>query len=50
MNRFSDRFNKYKLAMLGCMIVESAIFTSFLAYLLDSYALCIVSACFWGIS
>lgn len=50
MNRFFEKFCKFKLAIIGTVIVELAGFLSLLCYYLESYGLCFgVSIC-WGIA
>lgn len=48
MNRVGDKFNKYKMASFGTLIVEFAIISSFLAYFLESYGLCFLVSILWG--
>lgn len=48
MNRVGDKFNKYKMASFGTLIVECAIICSFLCYFLESYPLCFVVSILWG--
>jgi hypothetical protein len=50
MNRFSERFDKFKLATVGTLMVEFAGFMSFVCYYLNSYPLCFVCSFLWGSS
>lgn len=48
MNRFGERFCKFKLAVSGTVIVELAGFLSLLCFFLESYPLCFIIAILWG--
>lgn len=48
LNRVGDKFNKYKMAQWGTLIVEFGIISAFVAYFLESYAMCFLVAAFWG--
>jgi len=50
MNRFAEKFNVFKLATFGTLIVEIAGFVSFVCYYTKSYALCFVASFLWGCS
>ena len=50
MNRFAEKFNAFKLATLGTLMVELAGFVSFVCYYLNSYPLCFFVAFLWGSS
>ena len=50
MNRIGDRFCKFKLAIVGTLLVEIAAFTSFICYFTKSFVLCFVCAYLWGMS
>ena len=48
MNRVGDKFNRYRMASFGTVIVEMAIIVSLLAYFLSSYPLCFLVSMLWG--
>lgn len=48
MNRFGERFCKFKLAVCGTILVEFAGFMSLLCYMFESYPLCFVISFLWG--
>ncbi len=50
MNRFAEKFCKFKLAIVGTFLVELATFASLICYFLKSYPVCFVCAALWGIS
>lgn len=50
MNRFSEKFNTFKLATIGTLMVELAGFVSFVCYYLKSYPLCFLASFLWGSS
>lgn len=50
MNRFSDKFNKYRLASFGTLIVEMAAVVSLVTFFTAEYWMCFISSMFWGIS
>lgn len=50
MNRFSEKFNTFKLATIGTLMVEMAGFVSFVCYYLKSYPLCFLASFLWGAS
>lgn len=50
MNRFAEKFNTFKLATVGTLIVEIAGFVSFVCYYTKSYFLCFVASFLWGCS
>lgn len=50
MNRFAEKFNTFKLATFGTLIVEIAGFVSFVCYYTKSYPLCFVASFLWGSS
>lgn len=50
MNRMGDRFCKFKLAIVGTLLVEVASFTSLICYFTNSFPLCFVCAYMWGMS
>ena len=50
MNRVGDRFNKYRMASFGTMIVEVAAVISLLTYFLESYWMCFFCSALWGAS
>lgn len=50
MNRIGDKFCKFKLAIVGTLIVEVAAFTSFICFFTNSYVLCFFCAYLWGTS
>jgi hypothetical protein len=50
MNRFSDRFNKYRMASFATLIVEAAAVVSLLTYFLESYWMCYMCSFLWGAS
>ena len=50
MNQFSERFNAFKLPVVGTSIVSSATFFSLTCYLTHFLPLCYISAFLWGSS
>ena len=50
MNRFSERFNTFKLSVVGTLIVETAVFSSLICYFTHLLPLCFASAFIWGCS
>lgn len=48
--KYTQNTNKFKLATLGCLMIEIAGFVSFICYLLESYKLCFMAAILWGMS
>jgi MFS family permease len=48
MNRFAEKYDKFKLAVTGTLMVEIAGFVSLLCYFLDSYGLCFAVSFLWG--
>lgn len=48
MNRFGERFCKFKLTISGTILVEFAGFMSLLCYMFKSYELCFVISFLWG--
>lgn len=48
MNRFAEKFCKFKLAIIGTLIVEVAAFTSFICYEMKSFPLSFACAFLWG--
>jgi MFS family permease len=50
MNRLGDRFNKYRLASLGTLIVELSAVISLVTYYTERYWLCFICSALWGIS
>jgi hypothetical protein len=50
MNRFFEPFCKYKLALVGTIIVELAGFLSLLCFFLQAYGLCFAVSSLWGIA
>ncbi|CAM5999670.1 unnamed protein product [Sphagnum balticum] len=50
MNRFGDRFNKYRLASFGTLIVEASAVMSLVTFYTKFYWMCFVCAVLWGCS
>ena len=50
MNRWFEKFCKFKLAIIGTAIVELAGFVSMLCFFLERYGLCFAVSILWGIS
>lgn len=50
MNRFGDRFNKYRLASFGTLLVEASAVISLVTYYTKLYWLCFICAVVWGCS
>lgn len=50
MNRFFEPFCKFKLAIIGTVVVELAAFISMLCFFLEKYGLCFAVSILWGIS
>ena len=50
MNRFSEKYNKYSLAVIGTLIVEVAGVVSLVCFFTKSYVLCFFCAFLWGSS
>lgn len=50
MNRFGDRFNKYRLASFGTLLVEASAVISLVTYYTEQYWLCFICAVLWGCS
>ncbi len=48
MNRFAEKYCKFKLAVSGTLIVEVAGFISLLCYFLKNYWLCFAVSALWG--
>ena len=46
--RYSHRFNKFKLATVGSLMVEMAGLVSLVCYFQKSYSLCFLTAMLWG--
>jgi MFS family permease len=48
MNRVGEKFCKFKLAVIGTLMVEVAGFVSLLCYFLNNYYLCFAVSFLWG--
>ena len=50
MNRFSEKFCRFKLTVIGTLIIESAGIASLICYFTKSFPLCFICAFLWGCS
>lgn len=50
MNRFAEKYCKFRLAVTGTLLVEIAGFVSLLCYFLENYYLCFAVSFLWGAS
>lgn len=50
MNRFAERFCKFKLAIVGTLLIEMAVFVTFVSYFTKSFPLCFVASFWWGVA
>lgn len=50
MNRFGDRFNKYRLASFGTLLVEASAVISLVTFYTKQYWMCFICAVLWGCS
>jgi MFS family permease len=50
MNRFAEKFNVFKQATMGTLLVEAAGFVSFMCYYTKSYPLSFLASFLWGCS